>query len=70
MREWAKREGYDWSESALERLLIGRRCRIEGWMLFDREHAQESENLSPESAQNWRATAWEIHPVTSITVLK
>jgi hypothetical protein len=70
MREWAKSQGYDWSESALESALIGRWCRIEGWVLFDREHAQESENLSPGVAQNWRATAWEIHPVTSISVLK
>jgi hypothetical protein len=70
LREWARRQGYDWSESALESALIGHWCRIEGWMLFDREHAQESENLSPERAQNWRRTAWEIHPVTSITVLK
>lgn len=70
LREWAKRQGYDWSESALESVLIGRWCRIEGWVLFDREHAQESENLSPRGARNWRATAWEIHPVTSITVLK
>jgi hypothetical protein len=70
LREWAKRQGYDWSESELESVLIGRWCRIEGWLLFDREHAQESENLSPGGAQNWRATAWEIHPVTSITVLK
>jgi hypothetical protein len=70
LREWAQRQGYDWSESALERALIGRWCRIEGWMLFDWEHAQESENLSPGNEQNWRATAWEIHPVTSITVLR
>jgi hypothetical protein len=69
LREWARKQGYDWSEPALESALVGRRCRIEGWMLFDREHAQESENLSPVDARNWRATAWEIHPVTGITVL-
>lgn len=70
LREWAKTQGYDWSEPALERALVGRWCRIEGWMMFDREHALESENISPGRAQNWRATAWEIHPVTSITILK
>lgn len=70
LREWAKMQGYDWSEPALESALVGRWCRIEGWMLFDREHARESENLSPGGALNWRATAWEIHPVTGITVLK
>jgi hypothetical protein len=70
LKEWAQRQGFDWSESALESVLIGRWCRIEGWVLFDSEHAQESENLSAGGAKNWRATAWEIHPVTSITVLK
>lgn len=70
LRDWAKGQGFDWSEAALESVLVGRWCRIEGWVLFDREHALESENLSPGGAQNWRATAWEIHPVTGITVLK
>ncbi|MBD0370020.1 MAG: hypothetical protein ICV60_04245 [Pyrinomonadaceae bacterium] len=69
LREWARRQGFDWSEPALESALVGRRCRIEGWMLFDREHAQETENMSPGRASTWRATAWEIHPVTSITIL-
>lgn len=70
LREWAEGQGYDWSEAALESALVGRWCRIEGWLLFDREHAEESENLSPGGAQNWRATAWEIHPATGITVLR
>ena len=70
LREWAKGQGYNWSGSALKSMLIGRWCRIEGWVLFDGEHALESENLSPGRTQNWRGTAWEIHPVTGITVLK
>ena len=70
LREWASRRGYDWSEAALRSALVGRWCRIEGWMLFDREHAQESENVSPGRTRNWRATAWELHPMTGITVLK
>lgn len=70
MRERARERGIDWSEPALKNSLIGHWCRIEGWLLFDREHAKESENLAPGSVENWRATAWEIHPVTGITVLK
>jgi hypothetical protein len=38
-------------------------------MLFDTEHVGESENTAPGSPGNWRATAWEIHPVTGITLL-
>jgi hypothetical protein len=64
--EW----GWDWSAAALREDLVGRRCRLEGWLLFDREHADESENTAPGASGNWRATAWELHPVTRIEVLE
>jgi len=64
--EW----GWDWRAATLRAELVGRRCRFEGWLLFDREHADESENIAPGSRGNWRATAWELHPVTSIEILK
>jgi hypothetical protein len=70
MRDWAERQGMDWSEPALKRDLAGRWCRFEGWLLFDLQHAAESERTAPGRAGNWRATAWEIHPVTLIRVLK
>lgn len=68
-RDWAKARGLDWSAEALQRTLVGRRCRFEGWLFFDRAHADESENTNPGRPGNWRATAWEIHPVTTITVV-
>jgi hypothetical protein len=70
MRDWAQRHGRDWSEAALRRELVGRWCRVEGWLLFDREHAEEAENTAPVRIGNWRATAWEIHPVTNIVILR
>lgn len=69
-RRWAVERGEDWRADTLRRELVGRRCRFEGWLLFDREHADESENTAPGARGNWRATAWELHPVTSIEVLK
>jgi hypothetical protein len=66
----AAAEGLDWSAAALARDLTGRRCRFEGWLLFDREHADESEHTAPGAPGNWRATAWELHPVTAVLVLK
>ena len=69
-RRQASERGQDWSADALRKELVGRRCRFEGWLLFDREHADESENTAPGSRGNWRGTAWELHPVTSIEVLK
>ena len=60
----------DWSEENLQAQLVGHWCEFEGWMYFDVGHAEESENLSPGQPDNWRATAWEIHPVTKITVIR
>ena len=43
-----------------------------GWMLFDWDHKSGSKNLDPTDAKgpvNWRATVWEIHPITSMEVL-
>lgn len=70
MKERASGLGWDWTAAALRRGLLGRRCRFEGWLLFDREHAGESENTAPGAHGNWRATAWELHPVTAIEVLR
>jgi hypothetical protein len=68
MIKQAEQRGVDWSEAGLRREIVGRWCRFEGWLLFDLQHADESENTAPGKAHNWRATAWEIHPVTGITV--
>ena len=70
MEEWARRQGWDWSEETLKRQLPGRWSHFEGWLLFDSQHAGESENMAPGTSDNWRATAWEIHPVTRIEVIR
>jgi hypothetical protein len=70
MSDWAKSQGLDWSEERLRRDLVGRWCRFEGWLFFDAHHADESENIAPGRANNWRATAWEIHPITKIDVIR
>jgi len=59
-----------WSEKTLQAQLVGHWCEFEGWMYFDVGHAEESENISPGKPDNWRATAWEIHPVTKIAVIR
>jgi hypothetical protein len=61
-------QGVDWSTRALRDRLLGRWIKGRGWMLFDAEHQNESENTAPGRERNWRATAWEVHPITSIEV--
>lgn len=68
MQEWASRQGWDWSEATLRRELLNRWCYFEGWLMYDSHHADESENNAPGHADNWRATAWEIHPITNFQV--
>lgn len=70
LERWAARQGLDWSEAALRRDLLGRRCRFEGWLFFDSGHAGEAENTAPGRGDNWRATAWEVHPVTRLDVMR
>ena len=70
LSDWVVQQGIDWSEEALRAQLIGHWCEFEGWLFFDTGHAEESENISPGRPANWRATAWEVHPVTKITVIK
>lgn len=70
LRDWAVEYGNDWSEKTLQAELVGHWCEFEGWLYFDAGHAEESENISPGKPDNWRATAWEIHPVTKLTVLR
>lgn len=69
LRDWAEKQGLDWSVETLHSQLVGHWCEFEGWLYFDVGHAEESENIAAHNPENWRATAWEIHPVTKITVL-
>lgn len=60
------KQGIDWSTDSLKARLEGHCARIEGWLFWDKEHADEAENTAAGREGNWRATAWEIHPVTKI----
>jgi hypothetical protein len=70
IERWARNQGWNWSAETLRQQLVGRLVRFEGWLLFDSSHAKESENIAPGAQFNWRITAWEIHPVTRIEILK
>jgi hypothetical protein len=70
LRKWAAAQGWDWSEAKLKQELVGRWCSFEGWLFFDKHHSGESENVAPGRKGNWRATAWELHPVTNFQVLR
>lgn len=61
-----KSKGLDWSTTALKKLK-GKWMRVRGWLLFDWMHSGNAVNTKPRGASLWRATAWELHPLTDIT---
>lgn len=63
------RKGADWSTEELRKTLLSRGVKITEWLFFDVEHKDASENTNPGRTRNGRATAWELHPVTSITIV-
>jgi hypothetical protein len=68
LRKIMAKQGLDWRTASVRDKYLGRWVEIEGWLFFDSEHANMAENTRPGNEKNWRATAWEIHPVTSIKV--
>ena len=61
-------QGVDWSTTGLQSL-IGKRVQFRGSQLFDAEHRGQARNTAPANASDWRATAWELHPVTSFVIV-
>jgi hypothetical protein len=68
-RRMVAAQGKDWSTAGLAAALIGRRVLVTGWMMFDIDHASQSLNTKTSGKHVWRATAWEVHPVTELQVL-
>ena len=70
-------DGVDWTTDALRQTIKGRYVRVKGWMFDDKEHECAAQNTRKEvkpacygrDRTVWRATTWEIHPLTSIEVL-
>jgi hypothetical protein len=69
IRAQMKAKGEDWSTEALCKALKGKWIELTGWLLFDAPHIGNAENTHPGGPKNWRATCWEIHPITSIKVV-
>jgi hypothetical protein len=69
IRKQMSEQGVDWTTEGLDGLCKGKWVQFTGWLLFDSMHADAAENTNPGGARNWRATCWEIHPVTNIQVL-
>ena len=70
LRKMMLEKGIDWRTSTIRDKYLGRWVEVEGWLLYDSEHANMAENTNPGNEKNWRATAWEIHPIISIKTVE
>jgi len=69
VRQEMAKNGVDWTTKTLRTSLLGRWVRVTGWLMFDVEHKPNAKNTASGGAHIWRATVWEIHPVTAMEVL-
>jgi len=68
MRYLMKQKGIDWSTQTLKKTITHKMVTVQGWLFFDGEHTSAAENTNPGNKKNWRGTAWEVHPITSIVI--
>jgi len=81
---WEKKFNFDDSDyeamrKAVEVQIGAKWVKFEGWMMFDFIHQNASQSTAPSNPAcpndgqphsncNWRATPWEVHPVTAYSV--
>lgn len=69
IRKMMQDKQIDWTTQTLKKTILKKWIKVQGWLLFDEEHKAESKNTNPQNANDWRATAWELHPLTSIEIV-
>ena len=62
-------KGIDWSTETLKSILIGHNIKVSGWLFYDEEHKGQAFASAHAGNHCWRASCWEVHPVTYIKVL-
>jgi hypothetical protein len=69
LRMLKNKAGENWATDELASRFKGKWVEVTGWLLFDTAHVKQAENTHPGNPTNFRATCWEIHPVTDIKLL-
>lgn len=71
VRQIFEKQGIDWTTQGLRESIKGKTVTFQGWLFYDFSHTTEDFANDPDDnvgRANWRATCWEIHPVTSIEI--
>jgi hypothetical protein len=60
----------EWTTRLLKQSIEGHTVTFSGYLFYDEEHKQNAFNTAPGNQLDWRATCWELHPVTGITIIR
>ena len=69
LRAIMQARGVDWTTPTMMTQLVNHWIRVKGWVLFDIAHIPQAYNTNPANPSDWRATCWEIHPVTDLQIV-
>jgi hypothetical protein len=74
MRKIMEDKGIDWSTATLmdkKNGIIGHTIKVQGWLFYDFTHEDDAFSYDPNDEhdtgkdhKNWRASCWEVHPIT------
>ena len=68
VRELMAKKALDWTTEAVSKEFLHKVVTVEGYLFDDSEHTAMSAADGAHPANTHRATCWEIHPVTGITL--
>lgn len=80
IRQILEKQGIDWSTAALKDKdgpmgILNKTIKVQGWLFYDFSHETDAFSYDPEDKiggekhKNWRASCWEVHPITNIEIL-
>jgi hypothetical protein len=56
------------SMKAVRKKMVGKWVKFTGWLTYDYKHRSNARNVK-KTGNIWRATAWEVHPVTAFKIV-
>ncbi len=67
--KYSKQLHPEWCANYFNTHYKGHKVQVTGWMMYDFEHKNVSNETNPNSSKCHRKTVWEVHPITSVKII-